>query len=286
MYQLAGNKQALEVLEGMSGWADEWSASKSEEHMQDILNTEYGGMNDVLYNLAAATGEDRWAKAGDRFTKKRFFNPLALTPRRVARPARKYAHPASDRRGAPLRNFRRYAIPRCRRFLLVRSNQRAQLRYGRDQQWRRLAGATAPTGGRAEAQCRYRRVLLRVQHDETDAPPLWLDRRTRAISIITSARCSIIGWAPSIPETGATQYYLSLTPGAWKTFGTEDQSFWCCTGTGVEEYSKLNDSIYWHDADGVFVNLFIPSELNWAEKGFRTAPGDEVPGEPGAPHWW
>jgi DUF1680 family protein len=71
------------------------------------------------------------------------------------------------------------------------------------------------------------------------------------------------------PQTGATQYYLSLTPGAWKTFGTEDESFWCCTGTGVEEYSKLNDSIYWHDAEGVFVNLFIPSELNWTEKGFR-----------------
>ena len=70
-------------------------------------------------------------------------------------------------------------------------------------------------------------------------------------------------------STGATQYYLSLTPGAWKTFGTEDQSFWCCTGTGVEEYAKLNDSIYWRDAAGVFVNLFIPSELDWAEKGLQ-----------------
>src|ERR1035437_9987917 len=78
MYQFAGNKQALQVLEGMAGWADQWSASKTEEHMQDILNTEYGGMNEVLYNLAAATGNDRWARAGDRFTKKRFFNPLAL----------------------------------------------------------------------------------------------------------------------------------------------------------------------------------------------------------------
>ncbi|HTS64627.1 MAG TPA: beta-L-arabinofuranosidase domain-containing protein, partial [Candidatus Acidoferrales bacterium] len=78
MYQLAGNKQALTVLEGMSNWADEWTRSKSEEHMQDILNTEYGGMNDILYKLAAATGNDRWAAAGDRFTKKRFFNPLAL----------------------------------------------------------------------------------------------------------------------------------------------------------------------------------------------------------------
>ena len=62
---------------------------------------------------------------------------------------------------------------------------------------------------------------------------------------------------------------IQITPGAWKTFNTEDHSFWCCTGTGVEEYSKLNDSIYWHDNKGIFVNLFIPSELNWSDKGVR-----------------
>src|SRR5258708_38237898 len=61
----------------MSNWADKWTASKSEEHMQEILKTEYGGMNEVLYNLAGVTGEDRWARAGDRFNKKSFFNPLA-----------------------------------------------------------------------------------------------------------------------------------------------------------------------------------------------------------------
>ena len=71
------------------------------------------------------------------------------------------------------------------------------------------------------------------------------------------------------PENGHTQYYLSLMPGAWKTFNTEDNSFWCCTGSGVEEYSKLNDSVYWHDDDGVYVNLFVASELDWAEKGLK-----------------
>ncbi len=70
-------------------------------------------------------------------------------------------------------------------------------------------------------------------------------------------------------ETGATQYYLSIYPGAWKTFNTENDSFWCCTGTGVEEFSKLNDSIYFHDGNGLYVNLFIPSELNWSEKGLK-----------------
>jgi hypothetical protein len=84
-----------------------------------------------------------------------------------------------------------------------------------------------------------------------------------------------------LPEKGYTQYYLSLTPGAWKTFSTEDQSFWCCTGSGVEEYSKLNDSIYWHDEHGVFVNLFIPSELDWKEKSFRLRQETKFPEQPG-----
>jgi len=82
------------------------------------------------------------------------------------------------------------------------------------------------------------------------------------------------------PQTGQTQYYLSLTPGAWKTFNTDFDSFWCCTGSGVEEYSKLNDSIYWHDQDGVYVNLFIASELNWAEKGVRLKQETKFPETP------
>ena len=79
---------------------------------------------------------------------------------------------------------------------------------------------------------------------------------------------------------GYTQYYLSLTPGVWKTFNTEDQTFWCCTGSGVEEYSKLNDSIYWRDGDGLYVNLFIPSELDWAEKGFKLRQETRYPESP------
>src|SRR5581483_6297519 len=82
------------------------------------------------------------------------------------------------------------------------------------------------------------------------------------------------------PQTGHTQYYLSLTPGAWKTFNFEDQSFWCCTGSGVEEYSKLNDSIYWHDGEGLYVNLFIPSELDWTEKGLKLRQDTKFPEQP------
>ena len=77
MYGLAGNRQALDVVTAMAGWTDRWTASRPETHMQAILRSEYGGMNEVLYNVAAATGDSRWARTGDRFNKKAFFAPLA-----------------------------------------------------------------------------------------------------------------------------------------------------------------------------------------------------------------
>jgi DUF1680 family protein len=78
MHVHAGNKQALEVAGGMAAWADDWSASKTEAHMQEILRNEFGGMSESLYNLAAIANDVRWGKAGDRFNKKEFITPLAL----------------------------------------------------------------------------------------------------------------------------------------------------------------------------------------------------------------
>ena len=83
------------------------------------------------------------------------------------------------------------------------------------------------------------------------------------------------------PEKGYSMYYLSLTPGAYKGFGSEDQSFWCCTGTGVEEYAKLVDSIYWSDAQGLYVNQFVASELDWAGKGVKVRQETRFPDEAG-----
>ena len=113
----------------------------------------------------------------------------------------------------------------------------------------------------AECCCVYNMMKLTRHLYGWTADPRYFDYYER---VLLNHRLGTIQ-----PQTGYTQYYLSLMPGAWKTSNSEDQSFWCCTGTGVEEYSKLNDSIYWHDGDGVYVNLFIPSELDWADRGFR-----------------
>ena len=80
-------------------------------------------------------------------------------------------------------------------------------------------------------------------------------------------------------RNGMLMYYVSLKPGEYKTFGTPLDSFWCCTGTGSEEYTKLNDSIYWHNDKTVFVNLYIPSRLEWKERGLKLRMETKHPAE-------
>ena len=83
------------------------------------------------------------------------------------------------------------------------------------------------------------------------------------------------------PEDGTMMYYLPVATGYWKTFGKPFDSLWCCTGTGSEEYAKLTDTIYFHDDDSLYVNLYIDSQLEWPEKGLRFRQETRFPEEQG-----
>ena len=74
-------------------------------------------------------------------------------------------------------------------------------------------------------------------------------------------------------------YYYPLASGYWKFYGEPLSAFWCCTGTGAEEFAKAGDSIYFHDDAGIFVNLFIPSEVRWPENGVRLRQETSFPDE-------
>lgn len=280
MYCLAGNKQALAVAEGMADWADRWSASKSEEHMQEILRTEFGGIAETLYNLAAVTNNDKWAAAGDRYQKKSFINPLASRrdelrglhvnthiPQVIAA-ARRYEI-SDDYRFHDVADYFWWEVTGARAYVTGGTSNGKSWQS----QPRQLADELKKSVDTAECCCAYNMLKLTRHLYSWTADPRYFDYYER---VMFNHRIGTIQ-----PQTGHTQYYLSLTPGAWKTFGSEDQSFWCCTGSGVEEYSKLNDSIYWRDDQGVYVNLFIPSELHWTEKGIRLKQQTKFPYEQG-----
>jgi DUF1680 family protein len=279
MYRLAGNQQALQVLEGMAAWADGWTAPKSEEQMQQILTIEFGGMAETLYHLASTTNDDRWARTGDRFQKKSFLNPLAShrdelrglhanthIPQAIAA-ARRYEI-SGDMRFHDVADYFFYEVTAARSYATGgTSNGEAWLGPPR-----RLAAELNLSTNTGECCCVYNMLKLARQLYSWNPEPRYFDYYER---VLLNHRIGTIR-----PDVGYTQYYLSLTPGAWKTFCTEDQTFWCCTGSGVEEFSKLNDSIYWRDRDGLYVNLFIASELDWPEKAFKLRQETKYPESP------
>jgi DUF1680 family protein len=277
MYHVAGNKQALQVLEGMAAWADEWTAPKTDEHMQQILMIEFGGIAETLYHLAAETRDPRWGRVGDRFQKRSFINPLALRrdelrglhvnthiPQAIAA-ARRYEI-SGDMRFHDVADYFFDEVVGARAYVTGgTSNAEAWLA-----QPRRLAAELRQSTNTAECCCAYNMLRLARQLYTWKPSPSYFDYYER---VLLNHRIGTIR-----PNVGTTQYYLSLTSGVWKTFNTEDQTFWCCTGSGIEEYAKLNDSIYWRDADGLYVNLFIPSDLDWTDEAFKLRQETKYPG--------
>jgi uncharacterized protein len=270
------NDQALDVVVKIAGWVDAWTAGKSEQHMQDILNTEYGGMNDVLYNLAAKTGDDRWARAGDRFTKKIFFTPLALrhdalkgqhmnthVPQ-VIGAARRYEL-SSDFRFADVSRFFFETVSESRTYATGGSSN--------NEHWltdpNHLALEMRVSSHHQECCCSYNMMKLARHLYAWSGDSRFIDYYERNL---LNHRLGAIE-----PVTGHTTYFLSLAPGAWKTTCTETDSFWCCTGTGIEEFSKLNDTIYFHDDDSLFVNLYFASSVNWKERGISLKQSTSFP---------
>ena len=251
MYTFTGNQQALDVLQAMADWTARWADPISDPAMQTILKVEFGGMAEVLYNLSAVTGKTRYAHLADRFEKRTFLDPLA-----EGRDELKGLH-ANTHIPQAIAAARKYEVTGDPRYRLIAENF-----------WRTVVNHHSYcTGGNSD-------------HEHFTAP----DQLGKALSATTQECCCtynmlkltrhIFSWSASAeaadyyeralfngilgtmnPTDGMTMYYVPLAPGYWKVFGLPRNSFWCCTGTGVESFSKLQDSIYFHDGRSLYVNL-------------------------------
>ena len=81
------------------------------------------------------------------------------------------------------------------------------------------------------------------------------------------------------PENGMCVYYTSMRPAHYKVYSSLYNSFWCCTGTGMEAPAKFGQMIYAHDNDNLYINMFIPSTLQWREKGITLTQTTTFPDE-------
>jgi len=273
-YTLSGDPLALEVVQGMARWTAGWVQPLGDEQMARILEREYGGMNEVLYNLSAVTNNPSYERLAHRFDHERIFAPLAMgrdelkglhvntTIPKIIGAARRYELTGEER----YRNIAQY-------FWTEVTSRRAYCTGGTSngESWNAAPGIISTELSAYTEECcpTYNMLKLTRKVFSWTADPRAADYYERALFN------GILG--TEHPADGEKLYYVPLASGYWKLFGTPGYSFWCCTGTGAESFSKFGDSIYFHDHDGIYVNLYIPSEVTWKEKGVRLTQDTHFP---------
>jgi DUF1680 family protein len=278
MYEYCGNEQGLEMVQKMAAWVDRYTESLSYEHRQRVLGTEFGGMGEVLCNLYAVTGKQDYLESAQRFDKKQFFDPLAAhrdelkglhvnthIPQVIA--AARYYELTGERRYRDIAEY----------FWNEVVGERSYCTGGTSngESWNTDPGKLSTELGPSTTECCCAYNMMKLTRHlfgwSPDARLMDYYERT-----LFNHRLGTIN-----PEDGTMMYYLPLASGYWKTFGKPLDAFWCCTGTGSEEYAKLADTIYFHDEDSLYVNLFIDSQLEWPEKGLRVKQETRFPEEQG-----
>lgn len=272
-YTYCGNQPALDILEKMADWIQFRVSRLTHEQMQITLLNEPGGMNEVLTNLYAVTGKPEHLRLALAFNDEVVLDPLANGEDRLDR-----LH-ANTQIPKAIGAARQYEVTGETRF-------RDIARFF----WERVAfHRSYVIGGHSD--------------DELFFP---VNRFAEHLSTVTAETCNtynmlkltrhLFGWEPSAQamdfyerglfnhilasqdtQTGMMLYFASLKPGHVKIYNTPEDSFWCCTGTGMENHVKYGDSIYFHDGDSLYINLFIASELNWAEKGLLLRQDTQFP---------
>jgi len=274
MYEHCGNRQALNMALRMADWADAYSRSIADADWQRVLLVEHGGMNEASFNLYAITGKEKYRDLGYRFEHKKFFEPLAANEDKLAGNHTNTNIPKviGAMRGYELTGDECYATIGENFYRMV-TDHHAYCTGGTSngEAWHEPNGIASQLGASAEECCCSYNMMKLTRHlfgRQPDAK--YFDYYER---LLLNVRYG------TQDRNGMLMYYVSLKPGLYKTFGTPVDSFWCCTGTGSEEYAKLNDSIYFHDDDAVFVNLFIPSKLDWKERGLQLRQTTKYPNE-------
>ncbi len=278
MTVLAGNRQALDVLEKAAGWIEKNLSQLNDQQMEAMLKTEHGGMKDVLINLYATTGKDAYLKLAERFTHHAVTEPFLqgkdpLDGLHANTQFPKFIGLA--RQYELIGDASLYKVATA--FWNSVANDRSYVTGGNS-----IGEHFSPKGRLSEfvgkdtsESCNEYNMLKLTQHLFCSDPQAkYADYYERTLlNHILSARH---------PEDGGQLYFQQLesgrSKGGWAVFAKGGNS--CCCGTGLESAAKFADSIYYHDgSNGLFVNLFVPSVLDWTGKGVRVRQETRYPEE-------
>ncbi len=261
-----GNEQARLLFLSFCDWAIDLTAGLSDTQMEHLLDTEHGGMNEVLADAYAITGEQKYLHAAHRFSHRRLLNPLM------------------QRRDCLDNMHANTQVPKVIGFERI-----AEL--GGDEAYH-TAGAffwdivtgerSLAFGGNSRREHFPSKEACKDFVEDIDGPESCntnnmlkltedLHRRNPEARFADFYELAMFNHILSTqhPEHGGYVYFTSARPRHYRNYSAPNEAMWCCVGTGMENHGKYGQFVYTHKEDALFVNLFVASELNWKEKGIQ-----------------
>ncbi|MGE5788177.1 MAG: glycoside hydrolase family 127 protein [Myxococcales bacterium] len=274
-YKYGNNADALAVASKLGDWLHSRASGWSSSAKSRVLSQEYGGMNDALYELY------KYTKSANHLTVAHVFDDTGLFTAIAA---------GTDNLNGRHANM---TIPKfigaLNRYRTLGSGESPYLTAAQQFLSMVLRSHTYVTGGNSEDEHFRVPGTLDAHRDDDNnetCNAYNMSKLSRDLFKTTSdvkyadyyERVHINEILSSInPETGMTTYFKPMATGYFKAFGSPTSSFWCCTGTGMENFAKLGDSVYFHDAKDLWVTYYVSSTLDWKERGLSLTQTTDLP---------
>ena len=273
-YKYTGNETALLVAEKLGDWIYERVSKWDLKTNQKVLETEYGGMNDCLYELYSYSHNKHHLEAAQKFDEKALFLMAAKgekncldgkhantqIPKFIGAIKRynvlKQLGEAKQEDEASLVDAEKFFEMVVKRHSFVTGGISVMEHFRKDYHLDEIRTQT-----NCESCCAHNMLKLAKELFKATRKKEYADYYE------TTLRNAIMGAVKT--ESGAASYFTPMATGYYKTFGEEEPEknmFWCCTGSGMENFTKLGDSIYFRANDTLLVNQYVASKVTWEEK--------------------
>ena len=273
-YKYTGNETAHLVAEKLGDWIYERVSKWDLKTNQKVLETEYGGMNDCLYELYSYSHNKHHLEAAQKFDEKALFLMAAKgekncldgkhantqIPKFIGAIKRynvlKQLGEAKQEDEAYLVDAEKFFEMVVKRHSFVTGGISVMEHFRKDYHLDEIRTQT-----NCESCCAHNMLKLAKELFKATRKKEYADYYE------TTLRNAIMGAVKT--ESGAASYFTPMATGYYKTFGEEEPEknmFWCCTGSGMENFTKLGDSIYFRANDTLLVNQYVASKVTWEEK--------------------
>lgn len=260
---LAGSKDALEILSKLGDWVYSRTSRWSKETRDTVLAVEYGGMNLSMYQVYELTGKEEHLKAAHAFDEENLLEPICrgediLNGKHANTTIPKILGALERYIALGEREEEDFYLKTAISFWNMVVEHHSYITGG-NSEWEHFGEPYILDQERTNCNCetcntynmlKLSRNLFAITLDKKYAD---FYENTFINAILSSQN----------PETGMTMYFQPMATGFFKVYSTPFDSFWCCTGTGMENFTKLGDSFYFQGEDGsIYVNAYFSSELH------------------------